>query len=95
MTFIGLKDAGTLEVWAAAAAGPWAFVRSDRARAAADGRTSLGGVASGNVSAILAPTDLRARTAAIPPGAPAWTADLYAELTTALATLRRASPVDR
>lgn len=170
VTLIGLKDAGTLEVWAAAAAGQWSFVRSyrvqaasggagpklregdrqvpegvyridwinpnsayhlslhvdypnahDRARAAADGRTSLGGeimihgdavsigclamgdeaaedlfvlaadtgVGSGNVAAILAPTDLRVRGATIPPGAPAWTVDLYAELTSALGAFRR------
>jgi hypothetical protein len=94
---------------------------SDRARAAADARTTLGGdimihgdavsigclamgdraaedlfvlaadtgVKDGRVSAILAPTDLRRAPAHVPPGAPAWTADLYVELRDAMAAFQR------
>jgi hypothetical protein len=94
---------------------------SDRARAAADARTTLGGdimihgdavsigclamgdraaedlfilaadtgVKEGRVAAILAPTDLRRAPARVPPGAPAWTADLYVELRDAMAAFQR------
>lgn len=94
---------------------------ADRARAAADARTTLGGdimihgdavsigclamgdraaedlfvlaadtgVQDGRVSAILAPTDLRRAPARVPPGAPAWTADLYVELRDAMAAFQR------
>lgn len=95
---------------------------SDRRRAAAESRTSLGGDImihgdavsigclamgdraaedlfvlaadtgvgqAGKVTAILAPTDLRLRPARVPPGAPAWTAELYVEIRDAMAAYQR------